>query len=75
MMYLIVHILDIPTVPYVFRTYNHKAGVIEPFNSNHYLFNIDNPDFKQIVSQIYPIEPEYEQEILQSQAADQPTAS
>ena len=75
MMYLIVHILDIPTEPYLIRAHNHQAVVIEPFNSISYLFNIDNPDFKHIVCQIFPIELEYEQEILHSQAADQPTAS
>ena len=39
---------------------NDKADVIEAFNTtSRYLdnlFNIDNPYFEQIVSQIYPIE-------------------
>ena len=60
MIYVIVHILDIPTEPYLIKTYNHQSSVIEAFN--YYLFNIDNPDFKQIVCQIYHIELEYDQE-------------
>ena len=72
---------------------NNQADVVETFNStSRYLddlFNIDNPYFEQMVSQIYPTElhlnkanfsdtekvSEYDQEIPQSHTADQPTAN